>query len=166
MTVIPVLSRNTVTSLAHRGTVPHRRLDFFFYSNKNYFVQLEDTKIKTERVCSMQRTEQTTVSHHSSQGAAFVPTRFRRRINFNEYNVVTVGNSSAIWTGAGSQTISRSQTSFQNSISALYSYRAPVQPALGPLYARCMTCMNQCFILFAGSEHTHVYILPERVGAE
>ncbi len=29
MTVIPVLSRNTVTSLAHRGTVPHHPLDFF-----------------------------------------------------------------------------------------------------------------------------------------
>ncbi len=48
MTVIPVLSHNTVTSLAHRGIVPHRRLDFF-YSNTNYFVQLEDTTIKTER---------------------------------------------------------------------------------------------------------------------
>ncbi len=36
--------------------------------NKNNFVQLEDTKIKTERVCSMQRTEQTTVLHHSSLG--------------------------------------------------------------------------------------------------
>ncbi len=45
------------------------RLDFyFFYSNTNYFVQLEDTKIKTERVCSMQHTEQTTVLHHSSLG--------------------------------------------------------------------------------------------------
>ncbi len=47
---------NTVTSLALRGTVPHRRLDFF-YSNTNYLVQLEDTTIKTERSCSMQRTE-------------------------------------------------------------------------------------------------------------
>ncbi len=35
--------------------------------------------------------------------------------------------------GAGGLTISRSHTSIQNSISALYSYRAPVQPALGPL---------------------------------
>ncbi len=44
------------------------RLDcvFFFYSNKNNLVQLEDTKIKTERCCSMQCTEQTTVVHHSS----------------------------------------------------------------------------------------------------
>ncbi len=42
-------------SLAHRGTVPHRRLDFF-NSNTNNFVQLEDTTIKTERGCSMQRT--------------------------------------------------------------------------------------------------------------
>ncbi len=49
-TVILVLSRNTVTSLAHRGTVPHRPLDCF-YSNKNKFVQIEDTKIKTERGC-------------------------------------------------------------------------------------------------------------------
>ncbi len=45
MTVILVLSRNTVTSLAHHGTVPHLRLDCF-YSNKNKFVQIEDTKIK------------------------------------------------------------------------------------------------------------------------
>ncbi len=42
------------------------RLESFFYSNKNNFVQLEDIKIKTERVCSMQHTEQTTVLHHSS----------------------------------------------------------------------------------------------------
>ncbi len=48
---------------------------------------------------------------------------------------VTVGNSDAIWIWAGSITISRSHTSFQKSISALYSYRAPVQPALGPLCA-------------------------------
>ncbi len=33
LAVIPVLSHNTVMSLAYRGTVPHRRLDFF-YSNK------------------------------------------------------------------------------------------------------------------------------------
>ncbi len=61
MTVILVLSRNTVTSLAHRGTVPHSRLDCF-YSYKNKFVQIEDTKIKTER------TERTRVLHHSSLG--------------------------------------------------------------------------------------------------
>ncbi len=42
--------------------------------------------------------------------------------------------------------------SFQNSISALYSYRAPGQPALGP-YAHAAR-MNQCFVLFAGSEHS------------
>ncbi len=64
MTVIPVLSRNTVTSLAYRGTVSHRRLDFF-YSNTNNLVQLEDTTIKTERVCSMQCTEWTRAVHHS-----------------------------------------------------------------------------------------------------
>ncbi len=33
-------------------------------------------------------------------------------------------------------------------------YRAPVQPALGPLCSRCMTCTNQCFVLFAGSEYS------------
>ncbi len=49
-TVILVLSRNNVTSLAHHGTVPHRPLDCF-YSNTNKFVQIEDTKIKTERGC-------------------------------------------------------------------------------------------------------------------
>ncbi len=47
-----------------------------------------------------------------------------------------VGNSGAIWIWAGGLTLSRSQTSFQNSISALYSYRS-VQPAPGPLCARC-----------------------------
>ncbi len=64
MTVIPVLSRNTVTSLAHRGTVPHRRLDCF-YSNKNKFVQIEDTKIKTERGCSTHRTNESLASQQS-----------------------------------------------------------------------------------------------------
>ncbi len=29
-----------IMSLAHRGTVPHRRLDFI-YSNKNHLVQLK-----------------------------------------------------------------------------------------------------------------------------
>ncbi len=66
--------------------------------------------------------------------------------------MVTVGNSGAIWTGAGGLTLSRSHTSFQNSISALYSYRAPVQPALGPLCVRCST--NQCFVLFARSKQS------------
>ncbi len=67
MTVIPVLSLNIATSPTHRGTIPHRRLDFF-YSNKNNFVQLEDTTIKTERGCSTQCTEQTRLVHHSSLG--------------------------------------------------------------------------------------------------
>ncbi len=35
-----------------------------FSSNKNNLVQLEDTTIKTEPVCSMQRTERMTVAHH------------------------------------------------------------------------------------------------------
>ncbi len=83
MAVIPVLSSNTVTSLAHRGTVPHRRLDFI-NSNKNHFVQLEDTTIKTEHGCSMQRTEQTTAVHHSSLGLhrLSLPDFLRRGINF------------------------------------------------------------------------------------
>ncbi len=66
MAVKPVLSHNTVTSLAHVISF-HRRLDFF-YSNTNNFVQLEDTTIKTERCCLMQRTERTTAVHHSSLG--------------------------------------------------------------------------------------------------
>ncbi len=56
------------------------RLDcFFFYSNTNNFVQLEDTKIKTEHCCSMQCTEQTTVVCITAVKvciAAAVPTRF------------------------------------------------------------------------------------------
>lgn len=32
-------------SLAHRGTVPHHRLDFL-YSNKDHLVQFDDTTIK------------------------------------------------------------------------------------------------------------------------
>ncbi len=55
MVVIPVLSRYT-TWCPYCGTIPHRRLDFFNY-NKNNLVKLEDTTIKTERGCSMQRTE-------------------------------------------------------------------------------------------------------------
>ncbi len=78
MTVIPVLSRNTVTSLAHHGTVPHRRLELFFYSKKNNSVQLEDTKIKTERVCSMQRTERTRVLHHSAEAGGLTLSHSRR----------------------------------------------------------------------------------------
>ncbi len=54
--------------------------------------------------------------------------------SFPEYTAVAVGNSGAIWTGAGGLTLSRSV--FQNRISSLY-YRAPVQPALGPLCTRC-----------------------------
>ncbi len=42
--------KSAITSLAHHGTVPHRPLDCF-YSNKNKFVQIEDSKIKTERGC-------------------------------------------------------------------------------------------------------------------
>ncbi len=38
----------------------------FFYSNTNNSVKLEDTTIKTECSCSMQRTELTRFLHHSS----------------------------------------------------------------------------------------------------
>ncbi len=50
--------------ISSRQCRSHRRLDFF-YSNKNYLVQLEDTAIKTERCCSMQCTERTRAVHHS-----------------------------------------------------------------------------------------------------
>ncbi len=95
MTVIPVLSRNTVTSLAHRGTVSHRRLDFI-HSNKNYFVQLEGTKIKTERGCSMQRTERMTVLHHRSLSLHWLSRPDFAVGLISEYNAVAVGNSGAI----------------------------------------------------------------------
>ncbi len=134
MTVIPVLSHNTVTSLAHRGTVPHRRLDFF-NSNKNSFIQLEDTTIKTERSCSMQCTDRTNESLASQQSRSALPRLSRpdflcRRINFNEYNAVTVGNCNLNWSGRSH--IIPFPRSFQNSIFSLYYYQS-VQPALGPL---------------------------------
>ncbi len=50
--------------ISSRQCRSHRRLDFF-YSNKNNFVQLEDTAIKTERCCSKQCTERTRAVHHS-----------------------------------------------------------------------------------------------------
>ncbi len=59
--------KSTCNSAGNNGTVPHRRI-YFFYSDTNHFIQLEDTTIKTERGCSIQRTEQTTVVHHSSLG--------------------------------------------------------------------------------------------------
>ncbi len=44
--------------LSHLPTVaPSPTHRFFLYSNTNHLVQLEDTTIKTERGCSMQRTE-------------------------------------------------------------------------------------------------------------
>ncbi len=71
MTVILLLSRNTVTSLAHCGTVPHLRLDCF-YSNKNKFVQIEDTQIKTERGCK-NATHRTNESLASQQSRSALP---------------------------------------------------------------------------------------------
>ncbi len=50
--------------ISSRQCRSHRRL-YFFYSNKNNLVQLEDTAIKTERCCSMQCTERTRAVHHS-----------------------------------------------------------------------------------------------------
>ncbi len=122
MTVILVLSRNTVTSLAHRGTVPHHRFDFFYFFLLNYFVQLEDTKIKTEHGCSMQRTDRTRVLHHSSLGlhCRGWPDQISPRDSFPEYNAVTVSNSDAIWTGAGSLTISRSRRPFRTAYLPLF----------------------------------------------
>ncbi len=84
MAVMPVLSRNTVMSLAHRGTVPHRRLDCI-NSKKNYFVQLETLQLKTERCCSMQRTERTRVCIVIRLQSAR-PDFLRRGIHFTEYN--------------------------------------------------------------------------------
>ncbi len=55
------------------------------------------------------------------------PDFLRHGINFPEYKAVTVGNAGAIWTEAGSLAISRSRRPF----------RTPIQPALGPLCARC-----------------------------
>ncbi len=152
ITVIPALSRKTVTSLAHRGTVPHHRLDFF-YSNTNNFVQLEDTTIKTERGCSMRCTERWRVLHHSSEGlhccgcldqiscTAGLISRIQR---------VMVGNSGAIWTGAGGLTISRSRRPFRTAylrfilIEHQYSLHSD-------RYVRAART-NQCFVLL--SEHS------------
>ncbi len=113
MTVIPVLSRNTVTSLTHRVTVPHRRLDCF-YSNTNNFVQLEDTRIKTERCCSMQCTDRTRAVHHSSLGLhnrLSRPDFLRRGIKI--ISRIQRGNSSEIQTGAGGLTLSHSRRPFR-----------------------------------------------------
>ncbi len=146
MTVIPVLSRNTVTLLAHRGTVPHRRLDFF-YSNKNNFVQLEDTTIKTERGCSMQCTERTTAVHHSSLGlhCCVCPDQISCATGF--ISQIQSGNSGAIWKGAGGLTISLSRCPFRTAylrfilIEHWYSLHSD-------RYERAAH-MNQCFVLLS-----------------
>ncbi len=98
----------------------------------------------------MQRTERTRVVHHRSLGlhCRVCPDQISLQDSFPEYNAVMVGKSGAVWTGAGSLTLSRSHMSYQNSISALYSDRAPVQPALRPLCTRCT------HVLFAGSVHS------------
>ncbi len=68
--------------------------------------------------------------------SALVPTRFLAPWDsFPEYNVVTVGNSGEIWTGAGGP------TSFQNSISTLYY-------CYSDRYARAAR-MDQCFVLLS-----------------
>ncbi len=73
--------------ISSRQCRSHRRLDFF-YNNRNNLVQLEDTAIKTERCCSMQCTERTTVliftcilNQTLCLGLSLI-TRFRRGINF------------------------------------------------------------------------------------
>ncbi len=144
LAVIPVLSRNTVMSLAHHGTVPHRRLDCF-YRNKNIFLQLEESTIKTERSCSMQRTERTSLA--SQQSRSVLPTRFLAlRDSFPKYNMITVGNSGAIWTGAGGQTISHSRRPFRTAYLhfILIEHRYSLH---SDRYARAAR-VNKCFVLF------------------
>ncbi len=66
--------------------------------------------------------------------------------------MVTVGNSGAIWRGAGGLTLSRSRRPFRTAYLRFIIIELRFQPALGPLCARCS--MNQCFVLFAGSEQS------------
>ncbi len=97
----------------------------------------------------MHRTNKSRASQQSRSALPAVPTRFLTpRDSFPEYKGVTVGNSGAIWIWAGGLTISRSQTSFQNSISTLYSYQS-VQPAPGPLCACCTHGLVLRFIVCA-----------------
>ncbi len=100
----------------------------FFYSNKNDFVQLEDTTIKTERCCSMHRTERTRAVHHSRSALPRLSRPdFVHGINFPN---TTRFRSVNLWCnlnnlkGSGWSNNIPSRTSFQNSISALYSYTA------------------------------------------
>ncbi len=67
LAAIPVLRRKTAyVTFPTRHRSP--TVVSIFYSNKNKFslVQLEDTTIKTEYGCLIQRTERTTVAHHRS----------------------------------------------------------------------------------------------------
>ncbi len=108
--------------ISSRQCRSHRRLDFF-YSNTNNLVQLEDTAITTERCCSMQCTERTRAMHHiidfylyfksNIVFGVIIDNQISLRDSFPEYNMVTVGNSGAIWTGAGGLTISRSRRPFR-----------------------------------------------------
>ncbi len=83
--VMTVISRNTVTSLAHRGTVPHRRLDCF-YSNKiiSFSWRTLQLKLNAAAQCNapIDRTNESLASQQSRFALPAVPTRFRRRINF------------------------------------------------------------------------------------
>ncbi len=95
-------------------------------------------KVPSIRLAAIDRTDD---SRASEQSRSALPLLFRPDflhcgINFNEYSAVTVGNSGAVLTERWSNIIPFPDV-IQNSISALYSYRAPVQPALGPLCARC-----------------------------
>ncbi len=66
--------------------------------------------------------------------------------------MVTVGNWRNL-NGSGWSNNIPFPTSFQNSISALYSYRAPVQPALGPLCTLCTHEPVLRFICRVGAQH-------------
>ncbi len=63
-----------------------------------------------------------------------------------------VGNSGTIWTGAGGLTISRSRRPFRTAYLRfiLIEHRYSLQ---SDRYARAAH-MNQCFVLFAGSEQS------------
>ncbi len=76
-----------------------------------------------------------------------VPTRFLApRDYFPEYNAVMVGNSGAIWTGAGGLTISCSRHPFRTAYLCfiLIEHRYNLH---SDRYA-CAARMNQCFVFF------------------
>ncbi len=104
----------------------------------------------------MQRTEQTTVLPLQQSRSALPrlsrPDFLHCGINFNKYNAVTVGNSGAIWTGAGSLTISRSRRPFRTAYLRfiLIEHRDSLH---SDRYAHAAT-HEPVLRLFAGSEHS------------